>query len=248
MGKIYQGIVLKVVPYKEVDAIVTLLTKEEGFISFKARGVFKINSKNASSLQLYTIGEYKVESKTDYSNKTLSSASTLFFPLIIYDDLKYSCLLSFVNEIVLLYKDNYAESYEIMEFIINNLDRIDILTCSLIMMKYVLKWNGVLFEVDSCVGCKSKSIEVFSYDNGGFLCKKCNDKSYLNISNINYLKQIRLIMKANIENVFSFKVDEIIGNKILIDLIKYIENNLGIFYKSKEMLYIAINNTDSRLT
>ena len=60
MSKIYQGIILKVVPYKESDAIVTLLTKEEGFISFKARGVFKINSKNASSLQLYTIGEYKL--------------------------------------------------------------------------------------------------------------------------------------------------------------------------------------------
>ena len=71
MSKIYQGIILKVVPYKESDAIVTLLTKEEGFISFKARGVFKINSKNASSLQLYTIGEYKStlkERQIDYKS------------------------------------------------------------------------------------------------------------------------------------------------------------------------------------
>ena len=84
MSEIYQGIILKVVPYKESDAIITLLNKEEGLISFKARGIFKINSKNASSLQLYTIGEYKLESKLDYSNKTLSSSSIIYFPIYIW--------------------------------------------------------------------------------------------------------------------------------------------------------------------
>ena len=63
MNKIYHGIIIKVVPYKESDAIISLLTKEEGVISFKARGVFKINSKTASSLQLFTIGDYTLEYK-----------------------------------------------------------------------------------------------------------------------------------------------------------------------------------------
>ena len=31
MNKIYQGIVLKVVPYKESDAIINILNKEEGY-------------------------------------------------------------------------------------------------------------------------------------------------------------------------------------------------------------------------
>ena len=248
MNKIYQGIILKVVPYKESDAIITLLTKDEGFVSFKARGVFKINSKNSSSLQLYTIGEYKLEYKTDYSNKTLSSSSVIYFPLVIYDDLKYSCLLGFASEVIQMYKDNYEESYFIMDYIIRNLETIDILTCSLVLLKYVLKWNGILFEVDACVDCKSKIVDAFSYESGGFLCHKCNENSNLNITNINYLKQIRIIMKANINNIMSFKVDEIIGYKIFVDLIKYIENNLGSYYKTKEMLIMVINNTDSRLT
>ena len=120
MSEIYQGIILKVVPYKESDAIITLLNKEEGLISFKARGIFKINSKNASSLQLYTIGEYKLESKLDYSNKTLSSSSIIYFPLYIYEDLKYSCLFNFINEIIYFYNDNYSELYDIFEIIIND--------------------------------------------------------------------------------------------------------------------------------
>ena len=237
MSKIYQGIILKVVPYKESDAIVTLLTKEEGFISFKARGVFKINSKNASSLQLYTIGEYKLESKTDYSNKTLSSSSVVYFPIIVYDDLKYSSLLSFVSE----------EIYEVLEYIIKNLDNLDLLTTSLVVLKYVLKWNGLLFEVDSCIGCQSKTVEVFSYEHGGFLCHKCN-KTHTNITNINYLKNIIKNIKVNYNNVLSFKVDDIILYKIIKNLVKNIENNLGTYYKTKEMLMMLINNTDSRLT
>lgn len=248
MSAIYQGIILKVVPYKESDAIITLLNKNEGLISFKARGVFKINSKNAHATQLYTIGEYKLESKTDYSNKTLSSANTIYFPLAIYDDLKYSCLLSFLNEVITIYRDNFNESYQILEVIIKNIESIDILTCISIILKYILKWNGVLFEVDSCVNCGSKTIEIFNYNSGGFLCKKCMKYDSFNIDNLSYLKQIRIIMKASIDNIFLFKIDNIMGHKIIIDLFKYIESNIGIYFKTKEMLLMSINNTDSRLT
>lgn len=248
MSDIYQGIILKVVPYKESDAIITLLTKNEGHISFKARGIFKINSKNASSLQLYTIGEYKLESKLDYSNKTLSSASTLFFPLYIYEDLKYSCIFNFIAELSYIYKDNYLEIYNILETMIKNLDKIDFLTAVLLVLKYVFKWNGVIFEVDSCVKCNKKQVDFFNYNEGGFLCNKCAKHIAHNISSLNYLKQIRIVMKANIENIFSYKIDEIIGYKIFIDLFKYLESNLGIYLKSKEMLLMCIKNTDSRLT
>ena len=248
MQEIYNGIILKSVPYKESDAIITLLTKNEGLVSFKARGVHKINSKNSSITQLYTIGEYKLDGKTDYSNKTLISGTSNFFPLKIYNDLMYSCLLSFISEIALIYKDEYKEVYDLLETTIKNLDNIDILTMSLMVLKYILKWNGILFEVDKCVKCESKSIEVFNYDAGGFLCKKCMKGTQFSIDNINYLKQIRIVMKANIENIYSYKIDEVLGDKILIDLFKYIENNLGTYYKTKDMLLMVLNNTDNRLT
>ena len=248
MNKIYHGIIIKVVPYKESDAIVSLLTKDEGIISFKARGVFKINSKTSSSLQLFTIGDFKLEYKTDYSNKTLSSDNSVYFPLCIYEDLKYSCLLSFISEIINVFKENNNECYDLLEFAILNLDKIDILTYSLISLKYLLKWNGVLFQVDSCVGCNNTHIEVFNYHSGGFLCKKCMINTSNNINSLLYLKQIRIIMKAHIENIFAFSVDNVIGYKILLDITKYLEQNLGIYLKSKEMLYFSINNTHSGLT
>lgn len=248
MGDLYRGIITKVVPYKENDAIVTLLVDNNSFVSFKARGVFKINSKNASSLQLYTIGEYTLESKTDYSNKTLSSASKIYFPLCIYDDLKYSIFLNFIVEIVNILKDENDDIYLLLEYAIRNIEELDINTYILMCFKYILKNNGVLFEVDECVSCGRKSIEVFNYNTGGFLCKKCMSTSKSNIDNLLYLKSIRIIMKSSLEKISLFKIDDAISYKIIIDLFKYIENNLGIFIKSKEMLLLSIYNTDSRLT
>lgn len=240
MSDIYKGIVLKSIPYKESDAIVTILNKENGFIVFKARGVFKINSKNASSLQLYTIGEYKVESKTDYSNKVLTSSMCDFFPLYVYEDLKYTSLLSFVNEVIHLFKDEYSESYDLLELLIKNLKKIDFLTAVLMVIKYIIKWSGVSFEVDSCVECNNKKVNSFNYDAGGFLCGKCSTKHIHNIDNLDYLKTMRIVMKAKMDNIFLYEVDPLIGVKVLLDLFKYLENRLGIYFKSKEMLMMCI--------
>lgn len=55
------GFVLKEVPYQEKAVIVSLLTKE-GKISFIAKGIRNINSKNAAALQLFT----KVEVEYDH--------------------------------------------------------------------------------------------------------------------------------------------------------------------------------------
>lgn len=248
MQKNYYGIITKIVPYKETDAIITLLTNDNSFVSFKARGAFKINSKNSSSLQLFTIGEYTLDSKTEYSNKTLITGAKIYFPMCIYEDLKYSSFLNFIREIVELLNDQNENTYKILEYAIKNIEELDMTTYILLSFKYLLQHNGVLFNIDECVSCRKKTIEVFSYSMGGFLCKKCMSLSQYNINNLSYLKSIRVVMKSTLDNINLFKIDDIIGYRLISDIFKYIENNLGIYLKSKEMLMISLNNTDSRLT
>ena len=50
----FEGIVIKFSKYLDNDAMVTVLTKT-GIKSFLARGALKMKSKNARSLNLYTI-------------------------------------------------------------------------------------------------------------------------------------------------------------------------------------------------
>ena len=54
---IVQGFVIKTVDYKEYDAIITCLTSD-GIISFIAKGVNKLTSKNRVSCTLYSFSEF----------------------------------------------------------------------------------------------------------------------------------------------------------------------------------------------
>ena len=47
-----QGLVLRVTEYRDSDAMLTVLTKEQGLMSFKARGVRSRRSQLKSACQL----------------------------------------------------------------------------------------------------------------------------------------------------------------------------------------------------
>ena len=53
-----EGIVLHSNDYKDYDKIITIFTKDFGKMQFLAKGVRKINSKNRSSIDIFTYGEY----------------------------------------------------------------------------------------------------------------------------------------------------------------------------------------------
>ena len=56
-----EGIIIRQTPFQDNDMMVTVLTNEKIF-SFLARGVMKIDSKNASSVNLFTYGQYNLMS------------------------------------------------------------------------------------------------------------------------------------------------------------------------------------------
>lgn len=53
-----KGLVIRVSPYKDYDAILTILTESEGKISAKARGLRRKNSPLAAPCQLLAFGEF----------------------------------------------------------------------------------------------------------------------------------------------------------------------------------------------
>lgn len=75
------GIVLRINAYKEKDAMVLVLS-ENGTISFLARGVLSLTSKNASSVLLYAQSVFTLSSKgnnlTLTQGKLISSFSSMY--------------------------------------------------------------------------------------------------------------------------------------------------------------------------
>ncbi len=237
-----KGIIIKSSVYKENDAILTCLSREYGLVSFKARGVLKVTSKNASSCQLYTIGEYHLTGKNEYGHKILTSVDVIKYPSVLFDNGHYLALFAFLSEAILkleLEDSNLIEIYDVFNYLLNNINNgYSLLSASLILFKYLFDFSGLHLQVDECVNCgNKKNIVGISYEEGGLVCAKCansvpNFKEYP----IEYLKLFRYIQKAKIENVFALPLDLHIGLSILKSFFTYFDEAIGISFKSKEIL------------
>ena len=58
MYQTVRGLVLRVTPYKDTDAILTILTEDEGKLTVKARGLRRKNSPLIAPCQLLSFGEF----------------------------------------------------------------------------------------------------------------------------------------------------------------------------------------------
>ena len=82
--------------------------------------------------------------------------------------------------------------------------------------------------------CSSKTgIVTFSFENGGFLCKKCcntlgDDKEYL--------KSMRILSKVNYSNLEKVNIDFIYAYKYIKEVINMLEIKIGVYFKSKSFL------------
>lgn len=242
MTLVVQGYVIRVIPYKDSDAITTIITKEYGLIVFKARGIYKINSKNASCCQLFAYGEFTLEYKTENGNKTLSKGQLISYPFLVFEDLVANSLLSFLCEVIIKCEETSKyEGFSLMQEVCSNLNK-DKLTLTLIIMKYIMQWNGILIQVDHCIYCGNKhNIVGIDFHDGGFVCADCRHNN-VTLYKVDYLKYTRCIMKANIKNIDDFKIDQCIGYELIKKFFIFIEEAVGLNFKAKELIVFSFKN------
>ena len=91
----FEGIVIKFSKYLDNDAMVTVLTKT-GIKSFLARGALKMKSKNARSLNLYTISKFELLEEK-YGN-ILKTCVSIYAPFNLYSSFESLACLSLIGE------------------------------------------------------------------------------------------------------------------------------------------------------
>lgn len=233
------GYVLRVTPYKESDAIITLIAQNEGTLSFKARSIFKATNKNSAGCQLYTYGEYNLIRSKNSDQLVLKSAIALKSVAALFNDLKASMLLALVAESILRIEDYEPEvAFKIMDTYFQHLlKENNFLTAVLILLKMNMLYLGILLEANSCVNCGTKrGITSVNYQYGGFLCRGCATKFSAKPANEQYLKTFRYVMLAEVENINDFKIDELVGHQLLRDFALFLENSSGIRFKSLSLI------------
>lgn len=233
MKEKYVGYVINSIDYKDSDSLLSVLC-EDGLVCLRARGVKKINSKNASSVMNYAYSEFEVNKSNKSGYLTLSDGKLINYPSFISNNLEYISIINFVSEGIELIEDN-KDSFECFADCLGAMKSgIKSEFVLIAFLNYFLSKHGSSLNVDECVSCGRKNgIIKFSFENGGYLCKNCCNS--LN-DDIEYLRNIRILAKINYKNVDKVNIDTLYAYKYIKEVVSLIESKIGIYFKSKMFL------------
>lgn len=227
------GYVINSIDYKDSDSILSILCKD-GITPLRARGVKKINSRNASSVMNYAYSEFEVSRSNKNGYLTLSEGKLIEYPSFISNNLEYISVINLVSEGIELIDDK-SDSFECF------VDCLDAMKSDynskyilVAFLNYFLNKQGVSLNADECINCgKKDGIVKFSFENGGYICKKCHKGLS---DDLDYLKNMRIMAKINYSNINKVDVSDLYAYKYIKEVISLIENKIGIYFKSKSFL------------
>lgn len=233
MKERYTGYVLNSIDYKDNDSLVNVLC-EDGLICLRARGVKKINSKNASSVMNYSYSEFEVNRSSKSGYLTLNEGKLINYPSFISDNLEYISVINFVSEGIELIEDKKDSFVCFVDCLDSMKKKMPSEYILIAFLNYFLDKQGCKLNSDECVCCASKDkIIKFSFENGGFLCKRCCNAVG---DDIDYLKNMRILSKINYDNLDKVCIDLMFAYKYIKEVISLIETKVGIYFKSKAFL------------
>ena len=233
----FEGIVIRRTTYKEGAAMITVLTKDK-IRSFLAKGVLKMTSKNAPSVNLFTKSKFQVFHGQD--GNWLRVGEIIDSYPNIQGDLEKLAILDFVSEITntLLASSDCENIYDFLCKTLESLNGgFDHWTAGLIYFAHVLTVAGYGLNVDKCAICgKPTSIMALSFKEGGFICDKCFDSNKHTKKDVRNLKIIRYIFKVDLDNFerVTFGKEEV--KNILFELCGFLNWTSQIEFKSLTLL------------
>ena len=207
-----QGIVLRVTDYNDRDALLTLLTREQGKLTVKARGLRRKNSPLTASCQLLAYGEFTLfEYRGQYTVNEAQSIE-LFMPLR-RDLTKLSLGTYFAQVTELLSQADYP-SPELQSLLLNCLFALSKLSIPENQVKSVFELraaclSGYTPDLFGCHVCGDQSPERFDLSAGHLECSECRSRESNGIRmpvSASVLDAMRYICLCDPKKLFSFQI------------------------------------------
>jgi len=209
-----QGLVLRVTDYNDKDALLTLLTPDQGKLTVKARGLRRKNSPLIAPCQLLAYGEFVL---FDYKGSfTINEASSieLFQPLR-----KDLCALSlgtyFAQAAELICQEDLPNP-ELLSLVLNCLHALSKLDISHEKVKAVFELRaaclaGYMPDLFGCHSCGSQKPDLFDLTEGRMECSRC--RSYQNTGirmpvNDALVQAMRYIALCEPKRLFAFELGQ----------------------------------------
>lgn len=171
-----QALVLRVTDYNDRDALLTLLTRDQGKLTVKARGLRRKNSPLVAPCQLLAFGEFTLfEYRGAYTVN--EAASIELFSDLRRDLIKLSLGSYFVQSAEAIAQEDLPNP-ELLSLVLNCLYALTKLGLPEKQVKAVYELRaaclaGYTPDLYGCHVCGSQSPTLFDLSGGALLCENC---------------------------------------------------------------------------
>lgn len=235
-----EGIVIRTNDYGETNKVVTIFTRESGKIGVMARGAKKPNSRLAAVTQLFTYGNYLVQTGSGLGN--LQQGEILSFMGTIREDLILTAYASFIVELTDKGTDDKKRNPFLFELLLQTLHLMDEgLDPEILSFIYEMKMLNVLGlypNLNQCTVCGStEGVFSFSIREGGLLCHRClqHDPYHYKMSQ-GAIKLLRLFYFLDLSRIGKVSVKEETKKELRTVIDAYYDEYSGLNLKTKKFL------------
>lgn len=215
-----EGLVLRETEYKDADKLLTVLTKDRGQLTLRARGVRSRSSKLKSGCQLLAFSEFTIFENKGYMLVDEAVPIELFMPL--RQDIELLSLASYFTQVAETLSQEDEPNPALVSLILNSLFALSYLKYPQALVKGAFELRAACIAgyepmLDGCSVCGAVDADRFHVSGGVVQCVKCavpGDSGIRLPVSVGVLTAMRYIVACDLKKLFSFRLSEEGSNEL----------------------------------
>ena len=205
-----EGLVLRVSPFQEADAMLSVLTRGHGLLSVRARGLRRAKSPLKGACQLLAYSEFTLFENRGFYTVNEASALEMFLPL--RDDLERLTLAQYFAQVAEVLSQEDAPESGILPLTLNAIYALTKLNLPQRQIKAVFELramcvSGFQPELHGCAVCGAEAPERFDVSEGCLICAGCSGSGIRMPLGRGALAAMRYITLCEPKKIFSFRLE-----------------------------------------
>ena len=205
------GLVVRQVNYKDNDQILTVLTKEHGLMTLKARGVRSRSSRLKGACQLLAYSEF-----TDFEHRgfhTIDEANAIQMFPELRTDIELLSLASYFAQVAEVLSQEDMPNPELLSLTLNALYALCRRLCTPELVKAAFELRaaclgGYTPELSGCAVCGDPEPDRFDVRGGILCCASCSAGEGLRLPvSPGSLAAMRYLVSCDAKRLFAFRLE-----------------------------------------
>lgn len=205
------GLVVRQVNYKDNDQILTVLTKEHGLMTLKARGVRSRSSRLKGACQLLAYSEFTVFENRGFHTIDEANAIQMFPEL--RTDIELLSLASYFAQVAEVLSQEDMPNPELLALTLNALYALCRRLCTPELVKAAFELRaaclgGYTPELSGCAVCGDPEPDRFDVRGGILCCASCSAGEGLRLPvSPGSLAAMRYLVSCDAKRIFAFRLE-----------------------------------------